>query len=86
MWTNIANGTSAGELTDAAAVSIDWAREVRKSEMQRAMRKVLSTLVGPVIRCSYCGQHGAVLQFDCDETRWVWRCRCCRHSRNGRIY
>jgi len=85
MWTNVSRGPwrSTDEL--ASAISVDWAREVRRNEMRRAMRKVLSSLVGPVIRCTSCGRHGAVLQFDCDETRYVWRCRSCRHSRDGRV-
>ena len=85
MWTNVSRGPwpSSDELT--SAVPVDWAREVRRNEMRRAVRKVLSSLVGPVIRCTCCGRHGAVLQFDCDETRYVWRCLRCRHSRDGRV-
>ena len=41
---------SAGELTSSR--SIDWAREVRKSQLRRAVMRVLSSLVGPVIRCN----------------------------------
>jgi len=69
-----------------SARSIDWAREVRKGRVRRVAMKIVSTLIGPLIRCVYCGQHGAVLQFDRDETLWIWRCRCCRHSRSGRLY
>jgi hypothetical protein len=73
-----------GELTSAR--SIDWAREVRKGRVRRAAMKVASSLLGPVIRCIYCGQRGAVLHFDRVETEWLWRCRCCRHSRDGRVH
>jgi ribosomal protein L37AE/L43A len=48
--------------------------------------KVVSLLVGPVIRCAYCGQRGAVLHFDRVEAQSIWRCRCCRHARNGKLY
>jgi hypothetical protein len=85
MWTSVGRDgwRSAGELTSPR--SIDWAREVRKSHLRRAVTRVLSSVVGPVIRCVYCGQRGAVLKFDQDETQWGWRCRCCRHSRSGRV-
>jgi hypothetical protein len=86
MSTTVSRGPwrSADDLA-VAVVSVDWAREVRRNEMRRAMRKVLSSLVGPLIRCITCGRHGAVLQFDCDETRYVWRCRGCRRSPNGGV-
>ena len=85
MWTSVGREPwrSSGELTSPR--SIDWTREVRKSQLRRAAMRVLSSLVGPVIRCVYCRQYGAVLQFDRDETQWAWRCRCCRHSRSGRV-
>jgi hypothetical protein len=85
MWTSVGRGPwrPAGDLT--VPRSTDWARELRRSQLRRALMRVLSSLVGPVIRCAYCGQHGAVLQFDCHETQWAWRCRCCRHSRSGRV-
>jgi hypothetical protein len=80
----VGRGSSAGELSNPR--SIDWAREVRKSQLRRVVTRVLSSLVGPLIRCIYCGQHGAVLQFDSEETQCVWRCRFCRHARSGRVY
>jgi hypothetical protein len=86
MWTSVGRGPwrSTGELTSVQ--SIDWAREIRKSRLRQAPMRVMSSIVGRVIRCIYCGQRGAVLHFDRHDTQWVWRCRCCRHSRSGRVY
>jgi len=80
MWTSVSHESL------ASARSIDWAREVRKSQLRRTAMRVVSSIVGSMIRCVYCGQRGSVLQFDRAATQWVWRCRCCRHARNGRVY
>ncbi len=83
MWATVSRGPWRSPVELTSAVSVDWAREVRINEIRRAMRKMLSSLVGPVMRCACCGQRGATLQFDCDETKYVWRCRCNRRSSSG---
>jgi hypothetical protein len=86
MWPSVGSGvwSSPTELTTVR--SIDWAREVRKGRTRRALMKVVSILIGPVVRCGYCGQRGGILFFDRVESQIVWRCLCCRHGRNGRVY
>jgi len=41
-------------------------------------------MVGPFVRCTYCGQWGASLEEDPALTRSFWRCRVCGHSRRRR--
>ncbi len=86
MWSGVERALlrPTGELTIARW--IDWVRDVRKNESHQRLMNAISTLVGPVIRCNYCGTRGGVMQFDREDSEWIWRCRCCRHAGNGRSY
>ena len=47
---------------------------------------IVSWMVGPFVRCPYCGQWGASLEADPERARSFWRCRVCGHSRRRRSY
>jgi hypothetical protein len=67
--------------TTVTARSLDWMHERRKSRLRRVLMRAVSSIVGPVIRCSSCGHHGAALHFNREVAQWAWHCRFCRHAR-----